>query len=70
MNKLRFIFCCLVLLLLCAGYFGSQYFALSGNPQAWMGIVDSPGIVFLALAVLLAAIALAFIRESEPEEKQ
>lgn len=50
-----------VALLLCAGYAGSQWFALTGRASEWARIVDVPSVQGLAAALLLGLLVLGLV---------
>jgi hypothetical protein len=55
------------LLFLGAGYAASQFFALTGRADKYASLIDIPQVRMLSLLLLLAAVALAFVRESREE---
>jgi len=65
MKQARFLISIAVLVLLGAGYLGSQFYAFSARAPEWASKVDTPAIAWLALFVLLGAIALALVPERE-----
>ena len=65
MKSLRYGLSILVIVLLAAGYMGSQYAALNGTAADWAAKVDRPPVVSLALVLFLAAIVLCAIRDRE-----
>ena len=67
MKTLRLVLPVVILVLLAAGYLASQYFWFQGEPQKWTQIIDRPEIAWLALAILLGAIALSFIQDRSDE---
>jgi hypothetical protein len=69
MSGLRRLLSYMVLALLTLGYLASQWAALNGSASDYAARVDIPQVKLLSLALLIAALALAFIpdREGEPE---
>jgi succinate dehydrogenase hydrophobic anchor subunit len=66
MTSWRQLFASVVLVLLAAGYFGSQAATLAGEASVWAQRVDQAPVRMLALVVLIASIALSFGRERSP----
>jgi len=72
-EAVRWVFSVIVVLALAAGYLGSQiaYFSRDergvNSASDWAKLVDTPAVAWVALAVLLGSIAMAFVRE--PKEK-
>lgn len=67
MKTLRTALSAITILLLLAGYVASQLAALNGTASDYAERVDQAPIRYAALALLIAAIVLAFVREREPE---
>ncbi len=63
MSSLRTFLSVVVLVLLAAGYVGSQYAYFTGSATEWAQRMDQPPIVWLALLVLVGAIALSLRKE-------
>lgn len=63
MKSLRYVFSIAALSALAAGYLASQYFAFNGEAPWWARTADSPAVAWLALLVLLGAIALSLVKE-------
>jgi hypothetical protein len=67
MKTLRYALSIGALVLLGAGYFASQYFALNGTAAEWTVRIETPAVPWLALALLVGAIVLSL--KPEKEEK-
>ena len=52
-------------LILGGGFLAAQWFAFEGRAPEWAQRVDQPSVIILSLAILLAAIGLAFVRDRE-----
>lgn len=65
MKLARLIVGVLLAVLLTAGYAASQWMTLQGRAAEWAAKVDQPPIRLLALVLLLAATALAFVPDRE-----
>lgn len=68
MTNLRTAFASLVVVLLVLGWGRAVMAAMNGEANEWARLVDGPQatpIRLLALVVLLAAIALGFVKEKE-----
>lgn len=63
MSSLRTTLSVAVLVLLGAGYLGSQYAFFNGGAPQWAEKMDQPPIVWLSLLFLAGSIALAFRKE-------
>jgi len=57
----------MAVILLGAGYLGSQLLYYQGDPARWAHSMDAASIRILAAILLLAAIALSFVPEREAE---
>lgn len=68
MKSLRYGLSILTVVLLTAGYLGSQIAALNGTAADWAAKVDRPPIVSLALVIFLAALVLCFVRDREESD--
>lgn len=68
MTNLRAAFATLVVVLLVFGWGGAAWAAMHGNALEWAQKTDAAPIRTLALVVLLAAIALAFVPDREALE--
>lgn len=71
MNSLRDIVAVMGIVVLGAGYFGSQASLFQGRAAEWAKRVDQPAIQWVALAftVILVVLALTPDRTNEPSEK-
>jgi hypothetical protein len=69
MRKLRVLISVAVLVLLPLGYAASQYMALGGSAEEYARRIDCPPVQWLALALLVVCVVLAFIRDEEANEK-
>lgn len=64
MKTIRLVLSVLSVLLLGAGYAGSQVASINGSSADWIRRVDEPPIVTLALFFLIASLVLAAIRDT------
>jgi hypothetical protein len=67
MKSLRLLLSVVSLLLLAAGYIGSQIAWFGNQAPEWARKVDTPPIVLLSLLILGLAIVLSLIPEREEE---
>jgi hypothetical protein len=65
MKTLRVVLAAVSILLLLAGYLASQWAAFTGSAADYAAKADQTPIRILALVLLVAAIALAFVPERE-----
>ena len=70
MKGLRFVLSLISIVLLGAGYAGSQYAALNGNSTEWASKTDQEPVVRLSLALFVSALALLFVREREESPQE
>ncbi len=68
MKSLRLALSVLIIILLAAGYAGSQMATLNGTAADWAQKVDRPPVVTLALVLFLVAIVLSLVRDREGAE--
>ena len=65
MSLLRYSISVVALLALAAGYAVSQYAFFTGRAPEYAQTVDRPAVKFLALAILIVAIAFSFVHDKE-----
>lgn len=65
MKTVRYALSVLTVLLLAAGYGASQFAFFGGETAAYAQRVDQPPVRMLSLILLLAAVALAFVRDED-----
>jgi hypothetical protein len=70
MKTVRFAFSAVALLLLAGGYAASQLAYFRGEWSEYAHKVDQPAVVFVALAVFLIALGLAFVPSDEEVRDQ
>ncbi len=63
MKQLRLTLSVIVLLLLAAGYIGSQVAYFQGTAPDWAARMDTPVIAALAMIVLVVAIVLSLVKD-------
>ncbi len=69
MKLLRNLVCLVAVLLMGGGFVASEFAALGGTAQDYAAKVDQPPIRLLALVVLVGAVALAFVRDTDTPEQ-
>ena len=69
MKSVRTLLSIVVIGLLALGYAASQVAALGGTAAKYAAQIDSPSIQWLALLILLASVALAFVPDKEADHK-
>ena len=68
MKKIRYGIGILTVTLLTLGYAGSQVAYLQGWPDKWAKMVDIPPVAYGATLLLVAIVALAFVKDKEADE--
>ena len=63
MKSFRYLLSIAVIAALAAGYACSQYFYIGHRAPEWTGLIDTPLVAWVALIVLLGAIALSLRKE-------
>ncbi|MES1227135.1 MAG: hypothetical protein ABUL72_00605 [Armatimonadota bacterium] len=65
MKKIRTALALITMILLMAGYLGSQLVSSMGSSANYVAALDKSGVPYLALSLLLAAVVFAFIPDKE-----
>lgn len=69
MRLLRFSITVLALLALAAGYAASQFAFFTGQALNYAGAVDQPFVKWVALILLVFAVAVSIVPDREQEER-
>ncbi len=65
MKAIRFVASIASLAALASGYLASQYASFSGDAPGWAARIDSPAVVWIALALFAGSILLWVIPDSK-----